>query len=300
VIAYLPLGFLLAVGLKARLSAGIAVIGATLLCAALSVTMEAVQMFMPSRIASNVDVLTNTLGSLIGALAASLFSPSQRLGAHVARLRNTWVIPGAVGEVGLVVILLWTLTQLHPTAQLFGTGNLRSTLELPVWMFYNPGLFLSVEATVVVFNLLGLGLAVSALSSGRPGRMIAGVVGTGLCLKAFAAVVIAKSAAPLAWLTPGIVLGLLAGAFLLYPLTRLQRRFQFIVAALCVTLAVAAINLAPDNPYQRIPLQMIAGPSHLLSLSDIVRALSELWPFVAVAFLVCAAVAGPGPRPNRL
>lgn len=57
--------------------------------------------------------------------------------------------------------------------------------------------------------------------------------------------------------------------------------------------ATTAINLAPDNPYQNIPPRLIAGgPSHYLSFSGIVRALSELWPLLAILYLGFA-LAGP-------
>jgi VanZ family protein len=291
IVAYVPLGFLLTLGLMRRFGAAPAALLSAMVCAAFSLSMETVQMFMPTRIASNVDVLTNALGGLIGSLAAPLFSPSQRLGARLAEFRQ-WVMPGVVGDMGLVIACLWLLTNAHPTAQLFGTGNLRSTFELPIWFFHTPGLFLSAEAAVVFFNLLGLGLAISALTGGRAQafRMIGWVVGLGLLLKIFAAVALVKTAGPLGWLTPGVALGLVAGAVLLYPLTHVPRVARLAASALCIATAVAIINLAPDNPYQAMPFQMIAGgPSHFLSFSGVIRALSELWPFLAVIFLAAAS-----------
>ena len=53
--------------------------------------------------------------------------------------------------------------------------------------------------------------------------------------------------------------------------------------------ATVTINLAPDNPYQSVLAQFLVGrPSHFLSVSGIVRALSELWPLLAVTYVVCA------------
>src|SRR3954451_19617687 len=66
--AYVPLGFLLARAFMARFSSARAVFIAAALACLFSVAMETIQMFMPARIASNVDVLTNGLGGLIGAL----------------------------------------------------------------------------------------------------------------------------------------------------------------------------------------------------------------------------------------
>src|SRR6185436_7706077 len=77
VAAYVPLGFFLSIGYGARYGAGLGVLAAVFFAAGLSLAMEAVQMFLPSRIASNVDLLTNALGALIGAMAAPLFAPSR-------------------------------------------------------------------------------------------------------------------------------------------------------------------------------------------------------------------------------
>lgn len=295
-IAYAPFGFLLALGLKTRLSARAAVAIATLLAAMLSLAMEGVQMFLPARVASNVDLLTNSAGALFGAMAAPLLSPSGFPGRRIAAMRQRWFIPGTIADVGLVIICLWLLTHLHPTAQSFGTGYLRATFDLPAYFSHTPQLLLLAETAVVFFNLLGLGLLISSLmrQALSPLALIATVVATGLVIKSIAAVALFKLTGPLTWLTPGVALGLLSGALLLYPLSRLPRPAKIAVATVCFCAAVAAINLAPDNPYQAVPPQLLAGsPSHFLSFSGIIRALSELWPFLTVTYLLVAASIAP-------
>src|SRR6185436_16242390 len=88
------------------------------------------------------------------------------------------------------------------------------------------------------------------------------------------------------WLTPGVAFGLVAGGLAIHALARLPGRIRLAAAALCILAATAAINLAPDNPYQSVPARLVAGgPSHYLSFSGIVRALSELWPVLAILYL---------------
>jgi VanZ family protein len=292
-IAYVPLGFLLALGLKTHRRVLSAVMLATLLAAMLSLVMEGIQMFLPARVASNIDLLANSAGALFGAMAAPLLSPSGFPGRKLASLRRRWFIPGALADAGLVIVCLWLLTPLHPTAQPFGTGYLRATFDLPAYFIHTPQLLLLAEAAVVFFNLLGLGLLLSALMRpSRPPALIAAVVATGFAIKSIAAVTLIKSP-PFMWLTPGVVLGLAAGAPPLLLLSRVPRAVKVAVAAVCFCAAVAAINLAPDNPYQSIPLQLLAGNlSHFMSFSSIIRALSELWPFLAVGYLLVVASAG--------
>ena len=292
--AYVPLGFLAARAWLRRLGGPGAVLAAATLAALISVAMETAQMFLPTRIASNVDVLANSLGGLIGALAAPLFSPTRLLGMRLARLRRSWFVYGASADVGLVLLCVWLATQLNPTAQLFGTGNLRSTFDLPAWFIHTPQLLLASEAAVAGFNVLGLGLVAVALTrtSMPRGTTIALVLGAAFAAKTLTAWAIPKSAGPFAWLTPGVAAGVLVAVLLVYALSRLPLRAQWIVAALSFAAAIAAINVAPDNPYQTIPPQLLAGPTHFLSFSGIVRALSELWPFLAVAYTISAAVRG--------
>ena len=290
--AYVPLGFLLAAALMTRYSHPRAVLIGVVLALLTSAIMEALQSFLPARVASNVDILANTLGGLIGALAAPVFALTHRPGMRVARLRREWFVPGRSADVGVVVVSLWLLTQLHPTAQLFGTGRLRETLDLPVWFVHTPQALVVAQAAVAGLNFLGIGLIVVALTRDTMARVsvIGAVVGTAIAAKALAAVALMPSAGILTWLTPGVVVGLLAGGILLYALARLPRRAQWIAAALSFAAAIAAINVGPDNPYQTLPPQfLVQGPTHFLSFSGMVRALSELWPFLAVGYALVAA-----------
>ncbi len=289
--AYIPLGFLLSVGCGARLGAGRGVIIAALCATALSLAMESVQTFLPARIASNVDLLANGLGALIGAMAAPLFAPARILGGKLHAARHRLFVEGMTADVALVIACLWLVTQFHPAAQLFGTGNIRTTFDLPAHFVHTPRLALAGEATVVLLNLLGTGLMIAAFMRGgqRPMLAIGSLTVAALIVKTVTAAELIKAAAPFAWLTPGVALGLLAGWALLYGAVRLPQPVKLVLAALSIVLATAAINLVPGNPYQSVPPQLIAGgASHFLSFSGIVRALSELWPLLAAGFLVFA------------
>jgi VanZ family protein len=303
VAAYLPLGFLLSIVYSARYRAGLGVLAAAFLAAALSLTLEAIQMLLPSRTASNVDLLTNGLGALIGAMAAPLFAPSRILGGKLHALRHRLFLEGMAADVGLVIACLWPLTQFHPTAQPFGTGAVKATFDLPAYFTHTPGVAFSLEAGVVLLNLLGVGMMISALLLDAPRRMavIGWVTAAALVIKAVTALVLVKSSAPpWGWITPGVLLGLAGGWVLLYGATRLPRAAQLALAALCIMLATVAINLAPDNPYQSVPVKLLAGgQSHFLSFTGIMRALSELWPLLALTYLVCALALRPSTPPRE-
>ncbi len=294
VAAYIPLGLLLSIGCGARYGPARGALIATFAAAALSLAMEAAQMFLPSRIASNVDLFANGLGGLLGAMAAPLLAPTRVPGGALHAARHRLFLDGVAAEIGMMVVLLWLATQFHPTVQLFGAGSVRATFDLPAYFAHTPWLAFSGEAAVAALNLLGVGLMLSAFMQAgvRPLFAFAVVAGAALAIKIFTAAALVQSPAPLAGLTPGVMAGLAGGGAFLYVAARLPRPAQLAVAALCIVAATAAINLAPDNPYQSIPPLLLArGASHLLSFSGIVRALSELWPLLATGFLLYALAA---------
>lgn len=296
IVAYVPLGFLVARALMRRVRPVAAVSAAALFACATSIAMETTQMFLPTRIASNVDVLTNSLGGLLGALLAPLFAPWRIAGIRLARVRRAWFVYGQAADVGLVLLCVWLLTQLNPTAQLFGTGNVRGTLDLPAVFIHTPQLLFTAEASVAALNVLALGLTTAALTRERMPKApaIGLLLAAAFAIKTLAAVFILKSAGPLAWLTPGVATGVVVATLLLYALARVPKRAQWILASVCFAAAIAVINLAPENPYQSTPPQFLIGPTHLLSFSAIVSALSELWPFLAVVYATAAAWEQPG------
>lgn len=290
VIAYLPLGFMLALGLRQFFGPVMPVILGALLAAAVSIGMESMQLFLPARIPSNVDVLANGTGGLIGALAAPLFSPSQIIGARLIAWRERQFRPGALPETGVLIAALWVITQLDPLTQIFGTGNLRATFDLPVYFFHTPGKLLSAEAAVVFFNLLGLGLMLSALlrHNARRGIIIAAFLIAAMALKMLITATLAYPRGAFTWMTPGVMLGFSMGVMaLLVGALSFGYRIRLWLALGCIVCALAAINLAPDNPYFNMPPRLAGGRvSHLLSFSAVLRALSELWPLLALTYLV--------------
>jgi len=292
VAAYVPLGFMLTLALRLALPPIAAVLVSVLLATGASIALESLQMFLPARIASNVDVLANSGGALVGALAAPLFLPARAIGARLGALRDRVFLPGALTDIGIVVACLWVITQLNPLMQIFGTGQLRETFDLPEVIFHTPNRLLSAEAAVVFFNVLGVGLLLSTLlrADARRGVVIATVIAAAFTCKMLINAVLGKPQGAWAWITPGATLGLLLGATLLAGLLTLGQRVRVALALLFLLLALAAINLAPDNPYFTVPVKLAGGrPSHLLSFSSILRALSELWPLIALSYL-CAAL----------
>ena len=69
-LSYLPFGLLAGLALHARFGAAASVILGLCLGVSLSAGMEYLQMYLPARISSNMDLLSNSVGALIGVLLA--------------------------------------------------------------------------------------------------------------------------------------------------------------------------------------------------------------------------------------
>jgi len=285
--AYVPLGFLLALAIRARWGAPASVAASALACALLSGAMEAAQQYLPSRIASNVDLLVNAAGATAGALVAPLFSPQQPPGRALARLRSRWFGDGLRGDAVLVLAGLWLLAQWHSPAVAFGNGDLRGIFSLPPLFVFSPDAYLAAEAGVVALNVAGIGLLLAGVTR-NPGpgywRALALLFACACALKAAAAVLVLQAVNPWSWLTPGVLFGLAGGSAALLLLTRLPPRGRMACALLALAAAVALLNGIPENPYRPVPTHLLLGRnSHILSFASMTRALSDLWPFLAMS-----------------
>jgi len=286
VAAYLPLGAVLFAALRPPLRTVWALVFATLIATLLSLALENMQMFLPSRIASNVDLLANGAGAAIGALAAGLLT---RASNPLAALRGRTVRAESPGNYGLILIGLWILVQFHPAPLALGSGDLREALGILPWFAYTPQSYLRAEAAVVAFAVMGISLLISVVVRARRYAMpaIALTLLLTLAAKSIAAVTLARTAQWLQWLTPGVAAGTAGGIVLLALLLRLTPVARAAFAILCVAASVCIVNATPENPYQVPPAYLLSNqPTHLATFAYIARTLSQLWPFAAGILLI--------------
>lgn len=282
-LGFIPLGFVLAPALPRRLAPLSAALLATLLAGSLSLGLELLQNFLPSRVASNVDLGCNTLGALLGAMAGAwrgdaLFD--RRGGLH--RWRQGRVLSGPVGDLGLVLMGLWILTQISPVGPLFGTGDLRELLALPSLPF-DPQRFMRLEAGVTAASLMATGLLARQLMRETRPLAVGAVVLAGMAAKALATASFFTPGDPLQWASPGAQMGLLAGAPLLLAALYLPSDLRQGLASLTLLAATALSNLLPENPY--LGSAQLVREGHFLNFHGLTQLLSALWPFLALAQL---------------
>src|SRR5882672_8900925 len=270
VIGYVPLGFLAALAAYPRLRGGRAFVFGFACSLLLSFALESLQLYLPSRTSSNLDLLTNAAGGALGALAAVAGTRALRLEEGLLRLRS----------------------QLNPETLLFGTGDLRELFRAPSGKLYPAEVFVRVEAGVACGNVFAAGLLFFCLCSpGQPVRVLAvALVAAALAVRCFAFGLLIGSQAVLDWVTPGALYGTASGIALLLVAAGFPRTVQMALAGLALLAATAIVNLSPANPYLTATLSLWQQ-GHYLNLNGVTRVASAAWPFAAMFYLVLLATA---------
>lgn len=287
VAGYFPFGFLVALALLPRTDARTGAVLATLAGTALSLAMETVQQFMPVRVSSNLDLLANSLGGMIGALLAMTVGERWLLSGNLYRLRQRVFLAGARVDAGFAMLVAWLFTQLNPEVWLFGNGNLRWLLALAPNLQFSPASYRWLETGVTAVNLAAICLFTAGLA--KPGQGVGGpllaLIGVALALKSLAAQTLFVPGDAALWLTPGSMLGIPAGLVLYLALLWLPRRGMLLASAALLACGAFLVNVAPDNPYIEAAVQTWQH-GHFLSFSGLTRLVSTLWPAFACAYLL--------------
>ena len=293
----LPLGFLCVLAARSRLAATASVLAALAAGAGLSVVLEAAQSYLPARIPSALDVLSNTAGTLAGAMLAAVLSRWLLDRGPLLALRTAWFTRGPRIDIGLVMLALWLLTQLDMTTLLFGAGDLRDWLAAPAAGAYAPELFVTIEALVAFGQLVAVAALASALVEPQaPARVVVVIlVLAALAVKTAAFAIVFQAENVISWLTPGALKGLAFGVPIALLVVGLPRTLRLALAALLLMAATAVVNLAPANPYL-VAILKLWQQGHFLNLNGLTRLVSALWPFAALTYVFALAAARPAAR----
>jgi VanZ family protein len=318
VVGYVPLGFLLALSFLRRGNvrffashpnlAGVAV--AVAAGTALSLLMETLQNFLPSRVASNVDFGLNALGTLIGATLAAGLELAGVL-AHWSRLRERWFIPQARGA--LVLLALWPFALLFPAAVPLGLGQVLERLEsfIADWLQDTPFLEwlpvreVELQPLVPAAELLAvaLGAFVPCLlgytilrSAGRRAVFALLTIALGTLVTALSAALSWGPAHAWAWLSLPVRLGLLFGLVLSGLALPVPRRGCAAVLLAVLVVHLSVLNQAPASAYFTDTLQAWEQ-GRFIRFNGVAQWLGWLWPYVVLVY-VLLRVSRPEPPPR--
>jgi VanZ family protein len=301
VVGYMPFGALMVFALYRHVRGAAAILLATMCGLMLSGTLEAVQTFIPSRVSSNIDFATNTLGTSLGAIAGVLMLKTVLQQSRPLQLRKEWFTREA-GR-GLIVATLWPLAQTYPQAYLFGHGQvlpvvsewLTDWFETPIDLagFVTRAQELTVqeywlaETIITACGMTGaLLILLCVMRKQAPkARLLIALAVSSLVVKALANALLFTPANAFAWLTPSARGGLLVGALMTAGLAFARPLAQRRVALVSLVISIAIANLVPANPYFTATLQTwVQGK--FLNFNGAAQFLSLLWPFLAMWFLL--------------
>jgi hypothetical protein len=188
---------------------------------------------------------------------------------------------------------MWLVAQLNPAIPPFAlTFDPEPLLGIAAAARVRDFAAMLIEASQSAFQLLGIGLFVALLVRER--RFAGGaallLVGLALLVKGGAAILLLKPAAFASWLSPGVLLGVAAGALLLLPATLLPRPAQVAVCAIALLSSLLVPLLAPELMFASPPLTLFNWRyGHLLNFNGLTRSVLVAWPLAAAAWLFVLA-----------
>ncbi|MFD2364885.1 VanZ family protein [Pseudoduganella sp. GCM10020061] len=305
VIGYIPLGVLVVYSLYPRVRGFLAVILAALCGVLVSGTMEAVQTFLPSRVPSNLDFFTNSLGALVGAIVGAASARTYLDRSRLYKLRIRWFAPHA-GQ-GLVLIALWPLAQIYPQPYLFGHGQvlpilsgwLSRLLEMEIDLValirrggaMTPEQYWLSETIITACGLTGAALCLLCLmrrGSAPRGVLVAVLIGAALLVKALASAILFTPDNAWMWVTPGAEGGQVIGVLMVAGLAFAPQVAQQRLAVLTLLISLLVVNTIPVNPYFVATLQTWTQ-GKFLNFNGAAQFLSLMWPFFAIWWLLLPA-----------
>ncbi|MFN3884913.1 MAG: VanZ family protein, partial [Rhodocyclaceae bacterium] len=284
-LAYLPLGFFWTAALIRRLAPILALGLALLIGAGLSLGVEIVQNYLPSRVPSNLDFACNTVGALLGAILGLAGGRALLDGGRLHRWRAQHFLAGAHGDAGLMLVALWLLGQLDPASLPFGNGNLRSLIGLPTAFEFEANRIRNFELATVAAQTLAVALIGARLARRHPFMFPVGLILLALLVKSVALTVLMQGIGGLAWATPGTLAGLALGLLMWGSAMALPAGARQAIAAISLMLATVLANLMPDNPYLEDSLR-VWQQGHFLNFNGLTRLVSASWPFLALPWLM--------------
>lgn len=253
--------------------------------AAFSATMECLQLFLPSRVASNADILANTAGAALGATLAPFISRRSHFFAWLVALRRHWFRAGWVVNLGLILLALWVLAQFSLQAPGLVAGSLHGGFT-PFWenisAQFKPGV-----ALLFALEIASLSLFAAALL--RPDqRLLPGAVGltlSAILLKFLAAALLIKLVFLARLLSLEVLLGLSLGAGAALSIIYFRAKpppYPLLAGVLCAFILAKLMHGAPFLTATGLTPDIATQPERLFNIGGIAYLVAEAWAYLAL------------------
>lgn len=286
-LSYLPFGLLLGLTFRARLGAAASLLCACLLGMLLSASMEYLQMYLPMRTSSNLDLITNSSGTLLGALIALSMTHWTRSYERLTDWRDQAFLHGKTMDFGLALLVLWMFGQINPSLPMLGNVFISEIAHQPFAVHADTP-FDVWESAAVMLNLLMVGTLLLTLLR-NPATVLKAlllVLVSVAVVKFVTAAVLLKSSAMLLWVNSEAMLGILLGSTLLF-VTRHYIRPNIIHLGVLQTLGYLVIaHLVLDSSTPSAAMSIYHWHyGHLLNYNGLAQTITLVFPVLLLLHL---------------
>ena len=287
VLAYIPFGVLVGLALRSRFGVMVSLLLTLLVGLCLSMGMEYLQMYLPTRTSSNLDVLTNGTGTLLGGFLAVSIVSWTWLHIRLMRWRSDFFHRGREMDFGLALLTLWVFGQINPTLPMLGNVFI-SEAALQPFVSPLPEPFIWWECLAVALNLIMPGVLMLTLLR-NPRRVVTGllaVLALVALIKFIAAAILLKSWALLLWINSEAMLGMLLGMALLITLLWQSRIAVLFCGAAVALVYFVVVNFVVDGNTPAAAMTIYHWHYvHLLNYNGLAQTILMIFPVLLLFHL---------------
>lgn len=281
ILVYMPVGLLFFLALRNHSRSFFMMVLATSLGTLLSFSMESLQVFLPSRTPSVIDLITNSMGTFFGVVLGHLSNVNTFTGQRLITLRNKYFLDGSWVNMGLIVIGLWSLMHLSPIVVTLDIGKIHEGLA-PVWhVLQDPSLFGWYSFFATFSFLIGLSIIVRQIV--RPERSPVVIFFYFSLAVLLAKIFIVSRQVSLEQIIALFAATLFASRF---SNTRTNAASRMAIVSICIGYVISQLAPGVDALSYSSEFNWIPFNDQNATLNGISSILENIWPFMAMAYLL--------------
>ncbi|WP_045220292.1 VanZ family protein [Desulfonatronum thioautotrophicum] len=284
VLVYMPLGFLIFAAIEKKVKCHFAILISILLGSSISFCVEVIQFFLQHRITTISDWILNSLGSFLGSLFGLFTVGRSKIAEILHTYKKNLFHDHPSSNLGIFVLVLWTLSQLTPLVPSPSWSNIKEGLK-PVWyVLQDYTLYDPLHAFIYTTNVLAICLVTILIAKRR--KIVLAIVFLYIgCVMVLKVPIIGRQIS-LEALTGSII-----GCSMAFFLCTKSVRTITILAAIMIITAFVVHQIRPGSHNELYAFNWVPFRSHMTPVG-LINILGALWPFTALGFLAIAANAG--------
>jgi VanZ family protein len=289
VLAYIPVGLFAALSLASRSRPLVVALCGTLVGAALSLSMEITQAYLPGRISSALDLLANVAGAMLGAGLAAQAHAAPAIRNRIESWRARLFLAGGRTDFGIALVGLWFFSQLDPSLPLLGIVFFSNGVQAQLAGIGADASYRLLGPASVCLTLVSLGMLLMLLMRSNRSALagLAVLVWIAALLKLGAASMLLRSEAAFLWVSNEIVWAIMLGAALVALSALLPRRQLTACCALALIGTILLTFVRPDEVQSFRSLRFFRfSDLQLIRYTSLSGTVAAVWPYVALAYLL--------------